>query len=200
MTTTPTYETFNVAYALTVNSSGQYDITSSTPFSSGVLPAAGQVQVEDPNGGTIIFGQSIDVTSEGLNLFDQSAFPVGSNYAFVSQASVADGATPLNGVVIENTSNGDLFFLTNDVFQGTATGANGLLTFGSIQDTICFMAGTGIRTPDGDVPVETLKHGRFDIGDLQFGPLVDCAGLLHGGRQPAQAEKAGQSRAGALHK
>ena len=70
-----------------------------------------------------------------------------------------DQGTTLSGIIIENKTTGKYFFLTDEQYTGKIEGKNGDVKITSYEDTICFMAGTMIRTPDGEVPIETLKRG-----------------------------------------
>ncbi len=51
------------------------------------------------------------------------------------------------------------FFLTDTPYSGKLNGHNGDVTITSGSTTICFMAGTLIGSPAGEVPVETLTRG-----------------------------------------
>ena len=54
--------------------------------------------------------------------------------------------------------NGNYFYLTNQPVTDQG-GDHGNLTFQLQEDVICFMRGTMVRTPEGELPVETLKSG-----------------------------------------
>ena len=77
--------------------------------------------------------------------------PFDGNYTFVSKAGSPNG---VEGFVAKD-SNGHLFFFTNDASPAVGQA----LTFETGSVPICFLAGTRVRTPQGDVPVETLAAG-----------------------------------------
>jgi hypothetical protein len=140
-----------------------------------VDPVAGTVKVVDPNGGNISLGQQINVQSEGINI--DPAFSTANNYVFVSQANVKDHGKTLSGIIIENTSTGKFFFLTDDPYDGKIAGKNGDVKITSYEDTICFMAGTMIRTPDGEVAIETLTRGDLVLTNDGRSVPVDWLGI-----------------------
>jgi hypothetical protein len=59
-----------------------------------------------------------------------------------------DVATPIGGLVAD--ANGDLFGTTADEYPSGV---------GTVFEVLCFLAGTGIATPLGEVPVEALRAG-----------------------------------------
>jgi len=71
---------------------------------------------------------------------------------------VRDHGTPISGLVVQG-ANGHFFFLTNDEYVSNLNGQNGDLSITHAHTALCFMAGTSIRTPDGDFAVEGLKRG-----------------------------------------
>jgi Hint domain len=171
----PTFETFNFAYELSGNFLTGLSIADDIPGTKIVDPAAGDVKVEDPNGGKISLGQTTDVKSEGFEI--DPKFKVGSDYVFIAQADVKDHGDTLSGIVIENSTTGKFYFLTDDQFTGKIAGQNGNLTITSFQDSYCFLAGTLIRTLDGDVAVESIKRGDLVVTQDGRSVPVDWLGI-----------------------
>ena len=171
----PTFETFDFAYELKGNFQAGFKIADEIPGTKIVDPAAGDVKVEDPNGGQISLGQTTDVKSEGFNI--DPAFNVGSNYVFIAQADIKDHGNTLSGIVVENSTTGKFYFLTDDQYTGKIAGQNGNVTITSYQDSYCFLAGTLIRTPDGDVAVESLKRGDLVVTQDGRSMPVDWLGI-----------------------
>jgi hypothetical protein len=105
---------------------------------------------------------------------------------------VADGAsiTLSTGQTINLTANSNLSTTLTVNFTPTSGGSNVSVasitgvndaagnTVTGFGDTICFMAGTLIRTPSGEVPVETLQRG-----DLVIAASGDVAPVQWLGRQ-----------------
>jgi hypothetical protein len=175
-TTSPTSETFDYAYELQGSLQSGFTLQDDIPSTKKLVdPVAGTVKVVDPNGGHIKLGQQIDVKSEGMNI--DPAFHTGNNYVFVSQANMKDHGTTLSGIFIENQTTGKFFFLTDDQYDGKIDGKNGDVKITSYEDTICFMAGTMIRTPDGEVPIETLKRGDLALTNDGRSVPVDWLGI-----------------------
>jgi hypothetical protein len=175
-TTSSTSETFGFAYELQGSLQAGFTLQDDIPSTKNLVdPVAGTVKVVDPNGGTIGLGQQIDVQSEGLNI--DKAFGIGNSYVFVAQANVKDQSTTLSGIIIENTTTGKYFLLTDQQYTGKIAGKNGDVTVTSYQDTICFMAGTMIRTPDGEVAIETLKRGDLVLTNDGRSIPVDWLGV-----------------------
>jgi uncharacterized repeat protein (TIGR03803 family) len=59
-----------------------------------------------------------------------------------------DGANPFTSLIAD--ANGDLFGTTADEYPSGV---------GTVFEVLCFLAGTGIATPSGEVPVEALRAG-----------------------------------------
>jgi hypothetical protein len=152
--TTATTETFEFAYALTGNFN-QLKISDENTNTNYVDAAAGDVTLQDHNGGTLSEGNAAKITHVGFSAY---SFDKGK-YTFVGTADVTDHSKTISGLVVED-SNGKYFFLTNTEYTGKLGGNNGNLSITDGQTSLCFMAGTLINTPDGEVAVETLKRGN----------------------------------------
>ncbi|UFZ01810.1 Hint domain-containing protein [Bradyrhizobium ontarionense] len=146
-----TTETYNYAYSV-IYSGGSYKLVDANPGSPGVNPVADGIKVRDPDGGSLSSGESVRIPNIASGSLGTSA-----KYDFVGTATL-QGA---DGIIVEDKS-GNLFFLTDSAYTGNLNGNHGTLKSVDTSTTIslCFMAGTLIRTPDGEVAVETLKHGN----------------------------------------
>jgi uncharacterized repeat protein (TIGR03803 family) len=82
-----------------------------------------------------------------------------------------DGANPIGGLVAD--ANGDLFGTTADSVPSGV---------GTVFEVLCFLAGTGIATPLGEVPVEALR-----AGDLVLTAAGSAVPLTWIGRQSVTA-------------
>ncbi len=174
--TSSTSETFNFAYALDGSALSGFTLKDEIPSTKSLVdPAATTVTVEDPNGGHINSGQQIYVTSEGVDL--DPGFPTSNDYVFVAQANVTDHGKTISGIVIESKTDGKFYLLTDREYNGKIDGKNGDLTITHYHDTICFVAGTMIRTSDGEVPVETLKRGDLVLTNDGRSVPVDWLGV-----------------------
>jgi hypothetical protein len=151
-----TTDTFNFAYELTGDPLSGFKITDAAAGGN-VDPIAGHVKVKDANGGTISEGDNLKVAKVGFT-GNGAVFDTGK-FTFIASYDVQDHNNTLNGIVVEDKSSGQFFLLTDSQYTGKLNGHNGELSNPSYQDTICFLAGTLIRTPDGEVAVESLKHG-----------------------------------------
>jgi hypothetical protein len=103
--------------------------------------------------------------------------PIGSNFIFIGEATIKDHGTPISGIIVEDQTSGKSFFLTDDQYEGKAGGKNGVVTITSSESMICFLAGTMVRTADGEVPVETLKRGDMVLTSDGRSIPVDWLGI-----------------------
>lgn len=85
---------------------------------------------------------------------------VGDNLSWGSLSYTLRGTTDF-GIVVESVSSpGDFFLLTNDVSYADNQALTGFDTSTAYTyDVACFVGGTAIATPDGDVPVEDPNVG-----------------------------------------
>ncbi|MGJ4927588.1 Hint domain-containing protein [Bradyrhizobium sp. HKCCYLS2038] len=143
-----TTETFNYAYSVSFDGV-TYKLIDADPGSPGVNPVAAGVKVRDPDGGTVSANETLRIPS-----IDSGSLGTSAKYDFVGTATLA-GKT---GIIIEDKA-GNLFFLTDKSYGGNLNGNHGTLTVTGTTTSLCFMAGTLIGTPDGEVAVETLKRG-----------------------------------------
>jgi hypothetical protein len=162
--TTPTTETFQYAYTLS-GGINNLKIVDDDKHTKGLVDAAAtDVTLKDPNGGDLHSGDTARVTHVGVEFYE---FDTGK-YTFIETATVDDHGTPINGLVVRDDS-GNYFFLTDTQYTGdlkngdgklTRTGYDTVLGSGNVGgEPSCFTAGTSIRTPDGEIAVETLKRG-----------------------------------------
>jgi Hint domain len=154
---TATTELFHFAYKLTGTLAGRdFAIADDLTTTPKVDPVATGVTFRDPNGGDLFSGETAKVTNVSLD-FD-SIFQTG-NYKFVETATAPDHGNPVSGIVVQEISTGGFFFLTNTQYKNGLDGGNGELHLNDYETVICFMAGTLIGTPDGELTVESLKRG-----------------------------------------
>ena len=94
--------------------------------------------------GTVIFGGEGGVDFDTINL--ANSIPPGGSYVinYNQLDPTWDGTTSESGTI-------DLFDAGNN--------PAGTISFGQIENIVCFTPGTGILTPSGEVPVESLKVG-----------------------------------------
>ncbi|MGY3614466.1 Hint domain-containing protein [Bradyrhizobium sp. USDA 10063] len=149
-----TSDTFHYAYALAYRGTTGYRIDDASPNTNFVDYVAGGVKVKDPDGGDIFAGDKIKVAKIGADLGGLET----GKYAFVGAATVQDHGDTISGIIILDSA-GRSFFLTDTQYSGELNGPNGDVTITSGNTTICFMAGTLIGTPAGEVPVEILTRG-----------------------------------------
>jgi hypothetical protein len=164
--TPATTETFEYAYTLSGNINNLKIVDDDKHTKSLVDAAATDVTLKDPNGSDLESGDTAKVTKVGVDFY---SFDTGK-YTFIETASVDDHGTTIDGLVVRDAS-GNYFFLTNTQYAGDLKGNDGKLTRTGYDTTLgsgsvggpppptCFTAGTLIRTPDGEVAVESLKRG-----------------------------------------
>ncbi|MCG2645518.1 MULTISPECIES: Hint domain-containing protein [Bradyrhizobium] len=166
--TTKTSEEFNYAYQL-VKTGGTYKLVDSNTNSPGVDPVAIGVKAIDQSGDDpLSHGDKVkikDVASGNLSN--------GNKYTFVGTADLS-GHT---GIIIQDNQ-GNYFFLTDTAYSGNLNGQHGRLTNvdTSAEVTFCFMAGTMVHTPGGEVAVETLQRGDLVLTHDGRAVAVDWLG------------------------
>src|ERR1700753_1062858 len=101
----PTSENFGFGYQVNFNA-GTFTLASADPV------AQGTITVTDPNGGKVSLGQTITGSVHGVNP------PSGTSLVFVAQANVQDHGNKIHGIVIEDTSDGNYYFLTDTKYTG----------------------------------------------------------------------------------
>ena len=122
------------------------------PGSPGVNPVANGVTLRDNNGGQLDPGDTARIPQVAAG----SLGSTGTAYSFVGTADIQGHS----GVIVEDKK-GDLFFLTDHAYTGNLNNGHGQLKNVDTHDSIslCFYAGTLIRTPHGEVAIENLKRG-----------------------------------------
>ncbi|MBR0750737.1 Hint domain-containing protein [Bradyrhizobium jicamae] len=168
-----TTETFNYAYSLSLDTNGNYTLVDANPASSGVNPVANGVELKDSDGGTLSSGDKLKVSS-----IDSGNLGSTGKYEFVGTADVGSGQNKISGLIIED-KNGNYFFLTDKSYGGNTNGTNGQLNHVDTTSTtsLCFLPGTMIRTPDGEVAVQTLKPGHQVLTHDGRVAVVDWLGI-----------------------
>jgi hypothetical protein len=146
-------ETFNYAYSLSV-SNGTYTLVDANPGVSGVNPVAVGVNIRDTDGSA-----TIDSSSPDLKIPNVASGSVpGGKYEFVATAKIGGHS----GFIVEDHK-GDFLYITNSAYNGNLNNGHGALKnvdpSGSVA--ICFMAGTTVATPNGDIAVEELSIGQL---------------------------------------
>ena len=165
---TSSTEIFQFGYALD-KSGGTYTLVDGNPSSPGVNPVADGITITDPNGtAPVDHGDKFK-----LDIASGSMSGNGGKYTFVATADLQGN----EGIIVKD-NHGDFFFLTNDAYSGNLNGHHGeLQNVDTGGETFCFMAGTMIRTPNGEVAVETLKHGDLVLTHDGRSVPVDWLGI-----------------------
>lgn len=165
-----TIEKFDYSYELTAS----YNSSGTLTFTLGQL-AAGNITVKDPDGGDVTGGETLKVSKIGFNGYENnSPFDTGK-YTFIETATIGHGAHAMDGIVVLDQATNQFFFLTDNAYSsrvGTTSVVNG-----DPDTTICFMAGTLIRTANGEVAVEQLKRGDLVITQDGRSVPVDWLGV-----------------------
>lgn len=170
MAITPASENFNFAYELEKNPNGNYTLQDAIPSTKLVDPVAGNITVTDPDGSDVSYKDPIQGTyNNGIN--------AGPSFEFIAQADLKDHGHRIDGIIVENTATNQYYFLTDSEYTGKISGNNGHVTVTSYSDTFCFMAGTLIQTPGGNVPVEALKRGDLVLTHEGVEVPVDWLGV-----------------------
>jgi len=146
-------ETFNFAYSLSV-SNGTYTLVDANHATAGVDPIAVGVNITDRDGSATIDSSDADLKVNSV----ASGSLLGGQYEFVATAKIGGH----DGFIVEDHK-GDFVYITNFAFNGNLDNGHGQLKHvdpgGSVA--ICFVAGTSVATPDGDIAVEKLSIGQL---------------------------------------
>jgi Hint domain len=138
----------------TANYEFMYNVTRNTDGSySLILGAAAAKNVEfSSNKSDIKPGNEIDIKKAGNGL--------NGGYDYVGSVTTSEGGT---GYIVYNAANQQYYMLTNTKFNfgGDANHSLGHADSSGAgsEMPVCFMAGTQILTPAGEITVETLKAG-----------------------------------------
>ena len=183
-------ETFSYAYAL-IKSDGVYKLVDADAHSPGVNPVAVGVTAVDQSGNDPVdSGDKVKISDVASGSLGH-----GDKYTFVGTADLNNHS----GLIIED-NHGNYFFLTDTAYSGNLNGHHGRLADVNThaEVTFCFIAGTMIRTPDGEVAVETLKRGDLVLTHDGRSVPVDWLGIqtvsLMFAAQDLRAASHGQDR------
>jgi hypothetical protein len=162
---------------IVVSSGGNLNLSGGVVANNTTIAGAGTVTLESKSStlaGTVTFigtgGSIVVVNASSSGDGDQAAiagFAAGDSISVTSSAIGSNGATlsftPIaGGTETQVTLNGSTASETF-IFDGALSSANLAVNTNGNYDIIaepaCFCAGTNIRTPNGDAPVETLKIG-----------------------------------------
>jgi len=168
---------FAYVYEVQDNGEGVYTVVDANARFSGFQGVASGVDVVDTKDGASdnqgVLGDGKTDDNFAIQFEEVGDFAPNQSFTFVGTvASVTDIKLTGNGPTVNpiplpsNASEygfvallGNKLYLFTDVSLGKTTGIVTLNVNPAAEETICFMAGTLIRTPSGEVPVESLKRG-----------------------------------------
>ena len=162
---------YSNVYAVTL-SNGTYEVSSLTSNSATVTDNVS-------NGATDQSWVLGDVNNDQFTITG-SGLPTNGNWTYLELASDTHGPNNSSGFIAQGPD-GQYYFFTNTALKNVS-GNNANLTVQAGQETICFMPGTAIRTPDGKVAVEVLKRGDLVLtvdGDVDPDKLDRPPNRLH---------------------
>jgi hypothetical protein len=139
-------------YTYTVTATGS---TTTLEFDARQDPA----QWDLDNISVTALGSSNTLTLSETNGITITSGANGSSAMTISGTAIDINAA-LQNAIYHTSSTDNVTGNVNDALQLTVTDLAGNGSTSTVNiDVICFMAGTLVRTPDGEVPVETLKRG-----------------------------------------
>ena len=164
---------YNYLYALTVDGSGNFVLADANGNSGdGLTPQAEGVSVKDDIGdpGHDRHTAIGDVAGDHFDM----TMPDGTvvEFSFVSVGTAFGGG----GFIAQDVASGAYYYFTDTAVPSSSAGSQVTELSGVVQ--VCFMAGTMIRTPTGEVAIETLS-----IGDLVETVSGDAVPVRWVGRQ-----------------
>jgi Hint domain len=132
---------YEFMYNVTLNPDGTYTLNQGSP-------AATTVKFHSPDT-DITSGQDIHLRSAGHGL--------NGDYDYVGSVATSQGGT---GYIVQNAVTDQTYMLTDQrfIFAGNPDRSLGDANTGSDMP-VCFMAGTRVSTPSGEINVENLKVG-----------------------------------------
>ena len=181
--------TFSNEGTVVVGSGGYLDIHTSTFTSTGTILIR--------NGGTLEIGPATDADvtyhdPASLILDDPgdytgtlSGFARGDTLQLDGQ-DVTHGTIMAGQLVVTLSGGGELVYNTGPGLNGTIFGVSeGTDGYEDLLTVVCFLAGTRIRTPGGDVDVETLKPGDMVTTLVDGAPVAAAVKWI--GRRSVEA-------------
>ncbi len=103
--------------------------------------------------GGFVATDAIDLTNLGFSTVSAPQYTVSNGDTSVSFTGTENGQTVTESLTFVGTQYDNAIQLQNDGDGGTSV----------ITDVSCFIAGTLIRTPDGEKPIETLERGQLIV-------------------------------------